>query len=225
MSGFRNQELNLLFAKQVWEHIKKSLLICSKAMVKDALESSDFVDNHENRIRDRLVAQYLDNDDFRKRMGIDTLKLRFIPEVPENFNQEKDAFDGRTDIRVINQNYFRNGKAYHTIECKCIDGHSTLNKKYVTDGIARFVHPILYPSHYNKNFMLGFIVEDINIDANSKKIEIIQQTELNGYVKDGLLHKIDSNNQYFLYSSEYNISAAESLELHHLFFDFSSIIK
>lgn len=226
MGGFKNQDLNLIFSEVVWENIKKTLLICSKSMKEDALISSHFIDNHEEIIRNRLLKKYLDNDEFREQMGIAQLNLRFEPEVPEHFDEKSDTYQGRTDIRVINANFFKTNKAYHTIECKRVDGGYTLNKKYVTEGIARFVsHPILYPSHYGKNLMFGFVVKPIDINANSTNIDAIQQSELQDCIKNGL-HMIGfEDTLFYLYSSEYNISENEILELQHLFFDFSPIIK
>jgi len=226
MGGFKNQDLNLIFSEGVWENIKKTLLICSKSMREDALISSHFIENHEEIIRNRLLKKYLDNDEFREQMRIDQLNLRFEPEVPEHFDEKSDTYQGRTDIRVINKNFFKTNKAYHTIECKRIDGGYTLNKKYVTEGIARFVsYPILYPSHYHKNLMFGFVVKPIDINANSTNIDAIQQSELQDYIINGL-HMIGfEDTLFYFYSCEYNITGKEILELQHLFFDFSPIIN
>ncbi|GEM_PF-591945 len=226
MAGFTNQDLNLMFTTVVWENIKKTLITCSKAMKEESLSSSHLIDNNENKIRNRLVAKYLTNDEFKKRRGIEQFNLLFMPEVPENFDEESDTYLGRTDIRIVNIDFLKFRQEYYTIECKRVDGSNDLNKKYVTKGIARFVSdPILYPSDYGKNLMFGFVVKPIDINANSVSIEIIQQLELKDCIKKSL-HMIDfEKSQFYLYSSEYNISQQRILELQHLFFDFSLIIK
>lgn len=45
-----------------------------------------------------------------------------------------------------------------SIECKRIDGTADLNKKYVKEGVARFVTQ-KYSSYYGRNVMLGFVVK------------------------------------------------------------------
>lgn len=55
-------------------------------MLKDCKDSGKVIANHEERIRDYLIENYLDNDEVRGRVGIDQLNLRFIIEVPENYD-------------------------------------------------------------------------------------------------------------------------------------------
>ena len=46
---------------------------------------------------------------------------------------------GRVDIRILLKSDFEKDDAYYITECKRIDGSSDLNKKYVKEGVARFV--------------------------------------------------------------------------------------
>jgi hypothetical protein len=110
---------------------------------------------------------------------------------------------------------------------KVIYGYSgaDLNKKYVLEGIARFVCPPLkYSSCFGRNLMFGFVVKAIDIIDNCSKIDNIQQLELKNYILEGL-KRINSEPDYYLYLSKYKTVEANPLELHHVFFDFSSIIK
>jgi len=226
MGGFKNLQLNKILALAVLDNIKSTLLVCSKAMVNDSLKSSHLIDNHEERIRNRLYEKYLNNDEFISKNGIDLHGLQFMIEAPDNFDEQTDTYVGRIDIKVTNVNAFKSNSVYYTIECKRIDGHADLNKKYVSEGIARFVCPPLkYSSCLGKNLMFGFVVKAINIIDNCAKIDDIQQLELKDYILDSL-QKIDgSGPDYYLYLSKYKTIEANPLELHHVFFDFSSIIK
>jgi len=114
MAGFTNQDLNLMFTTVVWENIKKTLITCSKAMKEESLSSSHLIDNNENKIRNRLVAKYLTNDEFKKRRGIEQFNLLFMPEVPENFDEESDTYLGRTDIRIVNIDFLKVSVKYRT---------------------------------------------------------------------------------------------------------------
>ncbi|WP_313562517.1 hypothetical protein [Ruminiclostridium cellobioparum] len=221
MGGFKNLQLNQILSQFVLDKIKSTLLICSKAMVSESISSSRFIDNHEERIRNRLYEKYLNNDEFIRKSGLDLQGLQFTIEAPHNYDDQTDTYVGRIDIKVTNVNIFKSNNLYYTIECKRIDGHADLNKKYVTEGIARFVCPPLkYSSCLGKNIMFGFVVKSINLIDNCKNIDGIQQLELKDYVLDGFKMIDNSDPDYCLYLSEY-----KTVELHHMFFDFSSIIK
>ena len=72
---------------------------------------------------------------------------------------------------------FEKDDAYYITECKRVDGSSDLNKKYVKEGVARFVTE-KYSSYYGRNIMLGFVVKKIDISSNVKLIEEIQNADL-----------------------------------------------
>ena len=226
MGGFKNQRLNEILSLGILNDIKSTLLVCSKAMVDKALSTSHLIDNHEERIRNRLYEKYLNNEEFIKNNGIKLNGLQFTIEAPENFDEQTDTYIGRVDIKVTNVDIFRTNNVYYTIECKRIDGYADLNKKYVSKGIARFVCPPLkYSSYFGRNLMFGFVVKCIDIMDNCKKIDDIQHLKLEDYILDGLRKIECSEPDCYLYLSRYKTVEETSLELHHVFFDFSSIIK
>lgn len=153
--------------------------------------------NDENKIRDILLLNYLNDNELRQRFEL--INFLFDPEVPVN--------NGRSDIKVQTKDTFINTKAFYIIECKRLDGTSKLNKAYVNDGINRFTtnyksenHEYYYPSNYGINGMIGFIVKNVNIDGNIQKI-------------GNFFHTIETNK---LYKSNHT-----GLQLFHLMMDFS----
>lgn len=226
MSGFKKEELNSVFIFSLFNLVVEKLLLCSDMMKDDCLVEANYIENHEEKIKSRLLENYLDNDEVRLKIGLDKVGLRFIPEVPESYKKTNDSYIGRVDIKVVTENWFRlNRNDYYIIECKRIDGSAELNKKFVLNGVTRFVlDPVQYPSFNSKNIMFGFVVKEIDIESNTLKIDKIQNDNLSGIVEKGF-YKINSRlNQYYRYSSKYIVSGC-SLELQHLFYNFSTIIK
>lgn len=140
------------------------IYLCCELMLLDKVELPY---NNENGIRDILLFKYLNNNELRQRFGL--INFLFDPEVPVN--------NGRSDIKVSTKNTFIDTNAYYVIECKRLDGKSTLNKAYVEDGINRFTtnyksknHEYYYPSNYGFNGMIGFVIKNININDNMVKI-------------------------------------------------------
>ena len=129
---------------------------------------------------------------------------------------------------MTSNNYWvnKNKKDYYIIECKRIDGSTSLNKKYINEGVSRFVEePPKYPSHHNKNIMFGFVVKNIDIPNNSIKISGMNKDKF-GAISQGnlILVKTDVNEGLYEYISNYTLSSS-SLQLLHIFFDFSSIVE
>lgn len=226
MGGFLNNSLNTTFQYGVFSIIIDRLLFCSKTMKKTCLEKVYKIPNDEETIRTHLLEKYLNNDILLRNTGLTYINLRFIPEAQENYSSVDDSYAGRTDIKVVTESWFKNINDYYTIECKRIDGNLDLNKKYVTKGISRFViEPVQYNSYHNCNIMFGFVVRNIKIDLNTDKIADIQleQDIINSMiVKNFSLVKNDAD--YYLYFSLYNLKNKQ-IELQHIFYDFSQIIK
>ncbi len=126
------------------------------------------------------------------------------------------------DIRILLKSDFEKEDAYYVIECKRIDGTSDLNKKYVKEGVARFVTQ-KYSSYYGRNIMLGFVVKKVNMSANAKLIEGIQNADLNQHVH-GNLRLVKSEGVTESYKCMYQIQSGE-LELRHIFSDYSSVMQ
>ena len=145
---------------------------------------------------------------------------RFELEVPENYAGNGHHV-GRVDIRILLKSDFEKEDAYYIIECKRIDGTADLNKKYVKEGVARFITE-KYSSYYGRNIMLGFVVKKIDISANVQVIEGIQNSDLDQNMH-GDFELVNSNNLTESYKCMYQVQSGE-LELRHIFSDYSSVM-
>lgn len=219
MSGFKNSSLNSMVKENYFEQIIMLLIKSSELILKNNVK----IENHEEKITAHIVENYLNNHNF-----IDSsFPFSFQPECSENFNPTTNTYAGRVDIRVLSIDYFsrKNLQDYYTIECKRIDGKANLNKKYVTEGVARFVvPPIKYQSYHNKNIMFAYVVTNIDIKSNIINIDKIHKRELSKFItKDISINKNQPNNSCYLCESEYS-SVSDKLKLSHIFYDFSSIV-
>ena len=150
--------------------IKYILDIC-EMIVKDYEAKLSKLPNDENAIRSIMLEEYLT----KQRKNYDMLGYKFEPETLENYVGDG-VYIGRIDIRVIMKSNFEKDEAYYAIECKRIDGSTGLNKKYVKDGVARFVTE-KYSSYFGRNIMLGFVVKKIDMSSNTQKIMDIQNAD------------------------------------------------
>lgn len=222
MSGFKNKALNALLQKDDFEQIASFIIEACRTVKSDYLNQGNRMPNDENRIRSILLKEYLAVDDIQRNSKM--TEYRFEPETLENYDG-KGNFIGRADIKVILKTDFEKNDAYYLIECKRIDGTKTLNKKYVNDGIARFVTK-KYSSYYGKNFMLGFVVKDIDIQKNTANIESIQNTSAltNTYIHGKFSMESMSGNEELKYVCSYQLAEGK-LELCHVFSNLSSVVK
>ncbi len=179
-----------VYSKIEFEKLLNAIYNCYEQMLFDEISVPH---NNENEIRDRLLFDYLNNNLLRDKFEL--LDFLFDPEVPVN--------NGRSDIKVQTKDTFIDTDAYYIIECKRLDGYSTLNKEYEKNGINRFLSS-KYPSHYRINGMIGFLVKEIDIDKNINKI-------------GNFFNRIEKNK---LYDSNH-----ENLKIYHLMMDFSKNIK
>ena len=203
------------FEKEV-EKITKYLLGISELIIEDCQKNKrKLPKNSENKIRNVLIEEYL----IKKKKQY-KLHYWFDSEVPENFNKKEKGYTGRVDIRVLLPGFEKNIK-YYFIECKRIDGTKSLNKKYVEEGIGRFVIQ-KYSSNYNENIMWGFVVKKIDIFRNVNLIQDIQNENPNKYLQ-GKFNCIVKKDMAQLYKSIYDIQT-KKLELWHVFSDFSDIV-
>lgn len=227
MGGFKNDLLNFELKQGIYEQLCKFIIKCSELMVLNCTSNDNKIENDEEKITAHLTEKYLNNIAVRNAICENKFPLKFINESLEKFDVETNTFIGRVDIKVVSLNWLscENNDDYYTIECKRIDGYSDLNKKYITQGVARFVlPPIKYQSFHNKNIMFGYIVRMINIVQNTAKIDAIHKTELSSFVlKDIQYIPIESNDQCCVYESGYNIGEG-TLSLKHIFYDFSGIV-
>lgn len=216
MSGILNKDIIEALYRANFEKITNYILNICELVVEDYGNNRLKMPNDENKIRSIMVEEYM-----KKQKSVYGMSdYRFDIEIPENY-VGKGKHIGRVDIRVLLKNDFEKEDAYYVIECKRIDGTFSLNKKYVKEGVARFVTQ-KYSSYYGRNIMLGFVVKKIDMSANAKLIEKIQNTDLDKHMH-GNLGFIESNGVVESYKCIYKIQSGE-VELRHIFSDYSSIM-
>lgn len=190
--------------------------ICEFA-VKDYRRQSKKFLNNERKISSILVREYMQE----QRIHYGMSRYIFDLEIQENYIGDG-KYAGRVDIRALLKTGFLAEDVYYIVECKRIDGSGDLNQKYVNEGIARFVSE-KYTSRYGKNIMLGYVVRDIDVVANTKQIENIQNL-----IPDPCMHgcfqflKKKGITDY--YSCVY-YNQSFKLELWHLFSNFSDVVS
>lgn len=216
MGGFRNEFNNIAFENGLFHLIIVHLCQCSHDMTEKCKATGDQLHNHEDRITDRLVANHL---------NLNNWGLRFIPQSPETFIPEEDVYKGRCDIKVVSDDWFRNLNNYYLIECKRIDGGNHLNCQYVSEGVSRFVtNPVKYPSYHKRNIMFGYVVQAIDIAENAAKIDQLQSKLLVGVLSGKFLLIDNTSKEFYQYSCQYKYGITDSIELAHLFYDFSGVM-
>lgn len=225
MSGFKNKDLNSFAKESIFNDLINFIFVSLDHMKQVHIFKNEKIQNNEEKIRTHLVANYLNNDEFRNSIGYNTLMLRFDIEVPENYKKEEETHLGRMDIRVITPNFFKDTKDYYNIECKRIDGSKVLNNLFVKEGICRFVlEHSKYLSYHNKNIMLAFVVKNIDIAQNVAQINQIQIDNKDMKIIQELQRNEMNGKQYYLYESRY-INENRQLELSHMFYDLSNIVS
>ena len=180
------------------------------------------VSNNEEKIRDLLYSQYLNNNDVRNSIG---LNFNIVCEPAEY--SEDGKCTGYVDLRVFSRNSLTDTSAYFIIECKRLDnqnlkGETGLNAKYIKDGIMRFVNK-QYSANKHLNGMIGFVVESMNISGN---IDNINNLLKNKYACSNTLTKLTVTDfiqdfDYQYYSEHKVIEKHKKVKLYHLMFDFS----
>ena len=224
MAGFKNSSLNFIAKQNYYQQILLILKSCSDLMISKGVK----IKNHEEKISANIVENYLNNKSVVDNITKSKFPFCFLLEIPENYNPSDNSFFGRVDIKVISMNYFfrENPDDYYTIECKRIDGTKSLNRKYIKEGIARFViMPVKYQSYHNKNIMFGYVVKSIDILKNIEKINAIHKDELKPYTSKYITNIPTASSRYCkICESKYDLNN-KSLLLSHIFYDFSSIIK
>ena len=219
MGGFKNKSNNIIYKRDLFTLIVSHISKCCERMRSDCKDGSCVpLFNHEDKISNRLVEQYLNNNPFQ---------LRFILQMPVNYDDKSDTHKGRPDIAVGLSDWLGHPKKFYYIEAKRIDGNRPLNKKYVTEGVFRFADSSSpkYPSYRGKNIMLGYVVQAIDVVKNVGEIDKLQRELLVG-VSVGNMEVIFHDKKGFSqYKCLYQTSSNFSIELTHLFYDFSDIME
>jgi hypothetical protein len=193
-----------------FEFILAQIHNCYKKMLIDY----EFIENNENKIKNRLYKDYLNKQTIREELGL--AEYLFKTEtafIDDNYNE-----NGYSDIEVIDLiGSKKSTEAYYIIECKRIDDvnphyQSSLNNKYINDGIKRFVDE-KYPTHNKVNGMLGFIVKSIDINDNCS------------HFSDLKYYKFIDDFEFSYRSNHTTTKTNKKITLYHLMLDFSSKIN
>lgn len=206
-----------LYYHKEFECLLSKFIQCYNMMVASNLQ----VQSDENEIRDVILKKYLNDNAIRKQLDLGN--FLFDREVPE------DNDIGRTDIKIQTPDTFKDTKAYYIVECKRLDscnqtGITGLNAKYVSNGVCRFVSG-KYSTHNNTNGMIGFIVQPMDIHANTDCINslLINQSFQTNTTQNIQPRKIIDDFEYS-YFSTHNIGEREVI-IYHLMLDFSKNIQ
>jgi len=201
-----------------FKNILTGITTCYRMMVKDKVPAP----NDENKIRDILYNNYLNNNKIRN-----ISKLTYyifdceVAEYDKNGNST-----GFLDYKISTLNTFIESSSYYSIECKRLDnqnltGDTGLNAKYIENGIMRFVTE-QYLSHLGINGMIGFVVEQMNISDNIKNINMLLKNKFKHTNTKKKLTYVDfiKDFKYSYFSAHEDIEEKE-IKLYHLMFDFS----
>jgi hypothetical protein len=200
---------------KTFQRILCGIFSCYAKMINDNIK----LPNDENEIRNKLLIDYLHNDEVRSSTGLTC--FLFDREVLE------DNTKGRTDIKIQTAKTFVKAAAYYTIECKRLNnknlsGTSGLNAKYINDGIYRFVSK-QYLTYCRINGMIGFIVEKMNVHENLDYINTLAKIQFKEKAK--IIHEIHKESFIpdfeYHYSSVHNDCDGNIFTLYHLMFDVS----
>jgi hypothetical protein len=195
-----------------FEYIMHKISVCYSMIV----DSKIPLPKDENLIRDVLVNNYLNNNLIKEKLD---LNYFFNPEVPEKNIK-------RPDIKIQSPNDVYKTEAYYSIECKVLNnkyvtGTSGLNAKYIKNGIRRFTDKE-YASHFRVNGMIGFIVDQMDIQQNTENINSLLKSEFNqiNTTKSLMNEKYFDDFEYH-YSSTHKDIDNNGLRIYHLMLDVS----
>lgn len=223
MGGFKNQQLNQIAKNNIYEDMINFIFVSLEKMRENLLAENKNIKNDEEKIRTHLLEHYLKNEQFKEKY-FDDLYLLFNAEVAEGYDITSEEYIGRVDIKVYSINTIINPKDYYIIECKRIDGSSTLNRKFITEGICRFIlNKPKYSSYNKKNIMLGFVVKNIDIEINTARINEIQSEIEDIHICEKLERLKKEKEEYYLYRNKYKCGD-KKIELSHLFYNLSDVI-
>jgi hypothetical protein len=206
---------NSNFFHAEFERVLSHVITSYKQMLIDNVSLT----NDENKIRDVLLYSYLKKPDFKNKNDMND----FL------FDKELEEGKGRIDIRVTPLNTFISDDAYYIIECKRLNsintsGKSGLNGQYISEGVCRFVSQ-KYSSYYQTNGMIGFIVDDLDINKNIVTLNTLLSSQFpEAYTVKEISKRDIANGFNFSYYSTHTSNKNELL-LYHLMFNFSGNIR
>jgi hypothetical protein len=200
-----------------FENICVQIIMCYNLMI----DTKVSVPNDENKIRNKLVNNYLMDNAIREKINLK--EYIFDREIPTKNDL------GRVDIQVKTKYIFEDTAAYYDIECKRLDnknqsGKTGLNGEYISNGIARFTNENKYQFYNHAAGMIGFVVSKIDIHENIGFINQLLKntfTEIN-IEKELTKKQINPDFEYSYYSC-HTVRRSTKI-IYHLMFDFSNNI-
>ncbi|MBS1778057.1 MAG: hypothetical protein JST70_01955 [Bacteroidetes bacterium] len=197
-----------------FKQIISFLIDCYEHML--TAHKNNKIENNENKIRNRLFKDYLTSNKIRNSAKLFPCRFECeSAEIDDNYDEV-----GYTDIKILTQASLNISDAYFIIECKRIDGKTTLNRKYISDGIMRFIDVKKYPAYYYLNGMLGFIVDEIDVNKNIGKINALLRGQFTDASTIDYLKPLKDH----VYISTHLTKNKKKLKLYHIMFDLSEIV-
>ena len=132
MRGKINHKISDALRLDDLEQITGYILEICELLIGDFTRKNRKLPNNENRIRNIMLEEYLDNDIVRK--NHDMLDYSFTPETQENYDG-KGNYIGRADIRIKLKTDFDKHSAYYIIECKRIEQSGDKPARSETAGL------------------------------------------------------------------------------------------
>jgi hypothetical protein len=161
----------------------------------------------ENQIRNILLSILRDKD---IRLSNEYIYSAESPVIDSLYREI-----GYIDIFVTNVKHFlERSEEHYIIECKRLDGGLSLNRKYLTEGVMRFINN-KYVTRHKSYGMIGFLV-DKNFDAG-ENIGKINQLAANERIPVEFIKEIQpyTRNSYgVIYYSKHK----KRKDLYHLMF-------
>lgn len=205
-----------------FEDILRGIIVCYQCINSSEVK----LPNDENGIRNCILTKYLKEQEFKERHKL--TNYLFIAEQPIN--------EGRVDISVFSRNQL-DIDTFYVIECKRLNnqnlsGTTGLNSEYVKNGICRFVSDY-YPSHFGINGMIGFVVDNLDIDSNIANLNSFLNKDLINDKKETVnakavqeIKQIELYESFrYSYTSTHKTRSEREITLYHLMFDFSNNIQ
>jgi hypothetical protein len=186
--------------------------------------------NNEDFITAKLYDDFLDNDSFTRQFNLNNYTFELEPASTKDYIQI-----GYNDIKVRVNNRlegFESRRSAYIIECKRLDGKQakkthtkTLNRKYLEDGLQRFVDEIYIEKYIHKqSAMIGYIVSPFDIKQNVTHInELVNSMSSLNTTQNLTPFKLDESFDY-AYHSKHKSIHNNDIDIYHLMLDFSSKI-
>lgn len=187
--------------------------------------------NDEDLITARLYEDFLDDDNFREQCNLKDYTFELESAATKNYRQV-----GYKDLKVRVNNRlqgFESTKSAYVIECKRLDGKQakkthtkTLNRKYLEDGVKRFVDELYTDKNIHKqSAMLGYIISQIDISQNVSHINDLINSMADLQTIQLLKPFTILKSFQYAYSSKHKSVNANNIGIYHLMLDFSSKIE